>query len=276
MFKKLLLFLSIFMVFASQCGNQENKSKQTITVWVHGTQTGLTTVLPAFFRTIPGMQPAKAYDKKNNLFTIAKTLSTTDPANFPFENIYLFGWSGIPSNHARKQAARQLYNELITLIEKYKQQYGTTPTVRIITHSHGGNVALRLAKINKKTTTHLDIDELILLACPVQQKTAHLISHDMFKKIYSLYSKADLTQVIDPQILYPFTNALFHYKKITRNLFAKIYKLYKEQTSFFSERLFVEQKNLTQKAVTINGRGLWHVEFILKKFVSRLPKMIID
>ena len=136
---------------------------------MHGTQELSKTIFPNFFKTIPGIQPVHAYNKKNNLFTIAKILNANDPEDFPLENLYFFGWSGKLSSHARKLAARLLYKDLIILIQQHKQQYDTTPRIRMITHSHGGNVALYLAKIKKEFITQITIEQLILLACPVQQ-----------------------------------------------------------------------------------------------------------
>jgi len=55
------------------------------------------------------------------------------------------------------------------------------PKVTLISHSHGGNVALNLAAIAEKESP-LSIERLILLACPVQQETAALVDAPMFKK----------------------------------------------------------------------------------------------
>jgi len=283
MTKNIFFYLSIPLLFSSGCSykkdyhvksttqevshDKSDKMSHTITIWVHGTRALSKKVFPAFFKSIPGMQPASAYNEKNNLFTIAKTLSATDPANFPLENIYLFGWSGVLLSHARKQAARQLYKDLITLIQQRKQQYGTTPKIRMITHSHGGNVALYLAKIKKEFAPQIKIDELILLACPVQQKTINLIKDDLFKQIYSLYSKGDLIQVIDPQGVYAIIKKTLLGKKKSTN---------KQRTPFFSGRRFPNQDNLKQAKIKINGHAILHLDFILTKFLHHLPDILVE
>ena len=169
-------------------------------------------------------------------------------------HFYLFGWSGKLSYQEREDTARILYNEIKALIAEYKKQYGTTPALRLITHSHGGNVALNLAKIKEAGDTEFVIDELILLACPVQIKTAPLIKDKLFKKIYSLYSTRDLIQILDPQEVY-------------NNLKEKRFPL-------FSQRRFPDQANLRQIIVKRKKRAISHVEFMLEKFLTTLPTIL--
>ena len=132
------------------------------------------------------------------------------------------------------------------------------PRIRLITHSHGGNVALFLSKINNKSEK-IKIYELILLACPVQKKTSQLVKNQMFEKIYSLYSGMDILQVIDPQGMHEII------KKEARKA---------KETPFFSERRFKPQKNMLQAKLKINGRGILHVEFLLKKFTAVMPYLL--
>jgi len=135
----------------------------------------------------------------------------------------------------------------------------------MITHSHGGNVALYMAKIKKEFTTPITIDELILLACPVQQKTVNLIKDDLFKQIYSLYSKADLIQVLDPQGIYAIKSKLQGKKSIN-----------KRKTPLFSKRRFPVQDNLKQAKIRINGRAISHLDFILKTFLRHLSEILAE
>src|SRR5690606_24411484 len=123
-------------------------------------------------------------------FSIAKTIVANDPENFSLKEFYVFCWSGHFSRRERKIAAIKLYYDLIKIVETYKRKYHVYPVIRIFAHSHGGNLALHMAKI-KSPLLPLSIQSLILLACPVQEKTIHLIDTPMFQQIYSLYSSLD-------------------------------------------------------------------------------------
>ena len=113
------------------------------------------------------------------------------------------------------------------------------------------------------------IDELILLACPVQERTSPNIKNPLFERVYSIFSSMDSIQVIDPQG--------FHYWRNHRN------GTFKERikSSFFSERCFKEDEKLLQIKVKFHKegvlrvrRGLMHVEFIMEPFVCYLSKLI--
>jgi len=244
--------------------HQENlsRSERTITIWVHGTRALSRTLFPNFFRSVAGLNNADVYKKNNNLLTIARTLNEANPDMFPEEDIFFFGWSGVLSDSARRKAAKQLYEHILSIIEKYKNRYKIIPKIRIITHSHGGNVTLYLAEERKERDVQIIIDQLILLACPVQKKTSHLVKDKMFKNIWSFYSKLDLIQVLDPQGVYDIKDRWENGNKEK-----------KEDIPLFSERCFPEQDNLQQVSVKINGRPITHLEFVLKKFVRRLPDM---
>jgi hypothetical protein len=142
------------------------------------------------------------------------------------------------------------------------------------------------------------VDRLILLACPVQVKTAHNIASGFFDRIYSFYSTSDMIQVLDPQ-------GLAILKRPTMADIRYFYDTCRQQR-FFSQRTFPEQENLTQIRVrwavgsqsrrfiyfsqlkTIRRlyetlavfdrlkaqRGLFHIEFQLHPFICNLPDMI--
>ena len=236
-----------------------NKEEHTITVWVHGTrfmQSFLQKKIfkKYFFYRDPGLKKAASYDKQHGPRKIAETLHNQNTTRFDIDNFYFFGWSGKLSHTKRKEAAQELDDALKKLIAEYKEKYGVIPKIRLITHSHGGNVALCLSDINKNCEHTLIIDELILLACPVQEKTAYMIKDDIFKQVYSLYSTMDILQVIDPQGLK--------------------FKKDEIKTPFFSKRVFEPQENLTQTRLKINGRGILHIEFLLSNFMHALPHIL--
>ncbi len=241
-----------------QNDTQENDDKSsivppTITIWVHGTR--FTSRLPhrrdSYCKS--GLVSVNNLEDHYTLYILADTLIQADPDMFPKEHFYLLGWSGKLSFDEREQAAQQLYKDLKQLIKSYEVAYSVKPYIRMMAHSHGGNVVLNLATIKNPQEQDLIITELILLACPVQEKTMHYIQDPMFKKIYSIYSCLDIMQVIDPQGLYEKT---------------------KQASAFFSQRRFLPQQNLTQIKIKINGRALLHREFIYAPFLTYLPRII--
>jgi len=60
---------------------------------------------------------------------------------------YTFGWSGILSQSKRIQEAVRFYNIICEELEKYKKK-GIDAKVRIIAHSHGGNVSMNLGLVH--------------------------------------------------------------------------------------------------------------------------------
>lgn len=60
---------------------------------------------------------------------------------------YTFGWSGLISKNSRRFEAIRLYNELTEELDRYHIK-GIHPKVRLITHSHGGNLCLNLASVH--------------------------------------------------------------------------------------------------------------------------------
>ena len=109
---------------------------------------------------------------------------------------YTFGWNGKLSQRKRLMAANDLYKQLLKEKQDLKQKYGKIEVI-VIGHSHGGNVALNLARVEDTQKQHLLIDKLVLLGTPIQSETAGYVNATCFKKIYNFYSKGDLVQTID-------------------------------------------------------------------------------
>lgn len=224
----------------------------TITIWIHGTRLFYAAgTLRNFHFSKPGLHLACEYEPKYHMHQIGKTLVDAAPHFFSPDSFYCFGWSGRLDFGAREKAADLLYKELTLLIDRYQKEHNITPKVRIITHSHGGNVVLNLARIVPKDTP-LSIDELILLACPVQDQTASLINSPIFKKIFCIYSQLDIFQILDPQGLYKNSKA----------------------STILSGRYFPEQDNLEQVKIKMNGRAIFHSEFVFPRFLAFLPNII--
>jgi len=61
---------------------------------------------------------------------------------------YTFGWSGLMSQSRRRKEAIRFYNALHEELEKY-HKIGIYPKVRILAHSHGGNLVAYLSAIEE-------------------------------------------------------------------------------------------------------------------------------
>ncbi len=119
----------------------------------------------------------------------------------PIKNIYYtFGWNGLLSKTKRYQEAVFFYDELTKELKKLKQQ-GINPSITIIAYSHGANVVLYLPSVRDENPRFkqypLSIDQLVLIATPIQKETDHFSADPMFKQIYNIYSTEDSIQVLD-------------------------------------------------------------------------------
>lgn len=224
-----------------------------ITIWIHGTKS--MSFISDFIHAVPyaGLKHVNNISSLYRIKSVIQALAKSDPQQFPLEHFYAYGWSGKLCFKKRKLEALKLYTEITHLISDYQQKYGSIPHITIVTHSHGGNVALNLALVPHKDPS-LKLD-LILLACPVQHETKNLIRDTLFNKIYSLYSPKDLMQIIDPQGLYVTqTNKKLHFE--------------------LSERIFPTHESLRQARLEFNSKGLGHIGFILEKTIKALPAII--
>jgi hypothetical protein len=219
----------------------------TITVWLHGSKVGPNFFFHDFFYHKEGMVNALDYHPRYHARDMAQYLCDADPQTYHMEHFYFWGWSGRLSRQSRKDAAYDLYQALLTLVHRYEETYpDRVLRLRLIAHSHGGNVLLNLAVVQDQK--QLAIDELILLSCPVQYATRDYVTSPYFKKIYSFYS-SDLYQIIDFQ--YTCKNGRY----LKRH----------------SDRRFKEAPQVRQVKIKLNNRFLMHVEFLLKRFLKRVP-----
>jgi hypothetical protein len=233
-----------------------------ITIWVHGTLILYTPDYHLIFEDKTKLVPILSLPKDHHFRQLTSTISTHDPEHFPLEEFYIFSWSGKLQEQERKNAAHKLYHEIIALCQSYKEKYGSEPTIRIIAHSHGGNVALNMAKI-KHAHKPFSIYSLILLACPVQERTKHLICTPLFKRVYSLYSSLDIIQILAPQFKLACTTCTGNIKHKRHYCILP-----------FSSRIFPTYSHLTQAKVKVNDFPISHTRFSSKEFVAMLPTVL--
>lgn len=221
-----------------------------VTIYVHGTTTksGLK-LLSKFYPDIcygaPGVHPLDNMPASAIFRHDVAKLSSGDLKRFDPKHFYTFGWSGALSFSEREKAGKELYEGIKVLLEEYKDTYEFYPKIRIMTFSHGGNVALNMVShlpFFKDEHVHL---ELLIIASPVQKVTEHLIEHPEIDFIYTIASTRDLLQVVD------------NYKY--------------EKKRYFPERFFKTTKNnCCQMKVFVNGRGLGHLD-LLRSFMIHVP-----
>jgi hypothetical protein len=232
------------------------KSKNPpVTIWVHGTTSN---PLFQYFHAGPrGLHRMSDLGPLYNIRNAGKVLEQQDAYGFSYGHCYLFSWSGKLSFEAREQAARELYKELRTLVAAYKELCKCPPSIRIIAHSHGGNVVLNMAKLHD-TQNNFCVDELTLLGCPVQHVTSPYCADPFFKAVNNIVSDVDILQVGDPQGLYAKTKEV------------------EKDPSFFSERWFAPCPRLVQVRLKINGRAPFHSEMIFQPFIKTIPAIIAE
>ena len=241
-----------------------------ITIFIHGTlpPDALLHIpmVQRFFRCPKGLTPltslTDSYTKD-----ILTMLCNKHPKEFPEEHCYTFGWSGTLKHKARKEAANTLYSCLAKL-----KNNDENVLISLLTHSHGGNVALCLKYVCEENGNpeQISIEELILLACPVQRESLNAHNDTLFKQIYSLHSHHDMLQILDPQGVHTFLDNLKNFGiEFTMNNLKQLGRL-------FSERHFPADSKVKQLNVQYARRELFHIEFLLPHFMKELPSLIAE
>lgn len=151
---------------------------------------------------------------------------------------YTGGWDGILSPQSRLRWAKNLYIELIQHLKKDALWQDSDLEIELHGFSHGANVALNFAQAENEFQQKLTINRLFLWGMPVQQETAALVTHPIFKKIYHFYSEKDKVQIID----------------ILSTSRGRSYKNFKKVLSKIPD-------NLYQITLEINGMHPNHYEF---------------
>ena len=217
-----------------------------ITVWIHG----VSIFKPNVYNN--GLWPAHTFIENESLFGIGKDLVESDPKRFPADNVLMYSWAGKFDYGECEKASARLYDSLFNAIKEYTAQNRSSPKIRIVTFSYGGNIALNLPKF-KAQGKKLVVDELILLAWPVQKSLVSMARDPMFKRIFNVYSPLDIVQIMDPQGLCCFNPNM----------------------PLFSSRRIKRAPNVLQAQIHINGRGCGHFGLNNRKFVSVFP-LVLD
>lgn len=220
----------------------------SITIYVHGSQNATKLLSKDIWYCQSGLHHVNELPKASLFWQDAQLLEQGNPLLFNANHYYTFGWSGKVKFSVREKAGKDLYDAVKKLLKTYYCQHGAYPAVRIITHSHGGNIVLNMVKelpFFDKCKIHL---ELIFLACPVQKVTESFIDHSEISRSYILFSTFDLIQKLD---FYKYNNSWY-----------------------FPKRTFDTQaKNCTQVLVKVNGKKLSHTDFC-HSIVRHIPEIL--
>lgn len=245
-----------------------------ITIWIHGThrindRLGIPGIGVYVDHKVGLYKPDECVEKY--LYRgIARAISKHMPHEFPTEHFYILCWSGILSHEARLEAAEMLHRELNNLVAYYEKK-GKKCIITLITHSHGGNVALNLTKISG--ARDYVIEKLVLLAVPVQEITQYNVDNDIFKSVFSVYSRWDIIQLGDPQ-------GFWQSRKMVRKFFTQEGHMQESSDSkipLFSERTFRSKKvkHIEVRHATFFGnRPIDHVEFLLPYFTQHIGSIL--
>jgi thioesterase domain-containing protein len=215
-------------------------------------------MMPSVTQTPPGLVAAYTLEDTHAVHKIFCALANAHPQQFPFAGMYAFGWSGGIQVQERKSAAHELFNLIQALAQKYKDLHGTSPNITLITHSHGGNLALHMAKHASEESC--SIQRLILLSCPVQEKTASYTQHPFFNKLYSLHSHDDWFQTMDQESLQAPRKIIEKWQKEkTFNAQEFLQAIRKNKWELGSARHFATYVNLIQAQLIWEHEPKYHV-----------------
>lgn len=213
-------------------------------------QRGLIRVQPTFNIEATAHKKYVAFPLIRAYDIIQETMNPHSEKNY----YYTFGWSGLISQNSRRFEAIRLYNALGQELEKFHHT-GIKPKIRLIAHSHGGNVCLNLAAINmilskgiwdqsKQLSPDPDTNDSLKKMLTVMQDltTKEVAKTKLDQKVYD-YVPVVKNITIDELIMYgtpiqPETEAFCY-----ANTFKKVYNFYSGQD--FVQRLdWVSSKQL--------------------------------
>ncbi len=118
-------------------------------------QRGLIKVQPSYDLHVTNGQRFSAYPLAQAFQDISKYSSPGQSS----DTFYTFGWSGLLSQKQRRVEAVRFYNSLNSELERY-HCIGKHPKIRLVAHSHGGNLCLNFGAITEilSLSTYDNID----------------------------------------------------------------------------------------------------------------------
>lgn len=235
----------------------QKRRSSVISVYVHGTlfnwRNLLATIpMAAELTYVPdGLTPVKDLEENAVANCLARDFCKRDGKRFVYNNFYAFGWSGKLSVEERNKSSKFLAEELVKLIDQREAEFGIRPILRIVTFSHGGNVAFALAKYLPKDVSV----ELVCIGCPIQPESEDLVESDCFSKVYVISSLNDIVQVSDPVNIY---------RNMRRD----------DAKQLLSKRFFDHDLGkIKQACVSVNGTYLGHIE-LFQLFNKHVPAVL--
>lgn len=249
------LILLCSFVYVS-CQTQTEKTKgHTITVFVHGTSIArrminMSPLRPRVYCP-QGLTLAIDLPKNYHYHIVAQSCADLRDELYSVNTFYLFGWRSESFSHKnRMKAAKKLMDSLQHLTEQYYQKYSIIPGIQLIGFSHGGNVVLDTAYYGPlKVCDQIVSIKAWLLGTPIQRINHDCVNDLHFEKVYSLYSKRDWLQRIDPQGIVN--------KKVRKS-------------HFWSDRVFDKDARCVQVKFTVNSQSIRHTSYrsLFKYFPS--------
>ena len=116
------------------------------------------------------------------------------------EKTYTPKWSGGNDKNSREKAAEQIAQEIITY-----HQNNPDEQIRLIGHSHGGNVAVMV--VNILAEKNIDVETLVTIATPV--RGYQLEKGATVKQHINVYNNSDQVQVRGGHVALQVTSNLF-------------------------------------------------------------------
>lgn len=231
-------------LYGETAKKEQKTNNHYVTIWVHGLK------LFGKNKSGLGLYHSSEFIRRNSLARVMRALKTSYTDQFSVDHVYGFVWSAEFSLKGRDKAAKDLNAALEKLSHQFHFGSAGAPKLRLIGFSEGANVVLSLAK--QKHDSVYVVDELVLLAGPVQYSTAYLVHDQLFQRVFNMYSTGDYVQLISPQAIYDldFTNPIL------------------------TTRRFADAPNLIQATMRTNGHTMGHFGFNSPKFVVMINPVI--
>lgn len=168
-------------------------------------------------------------------------------------HFYTFGWSGLISQERRRKEAIRFYNCLSEELEKYENK----PKIRILAHSHGGNLVLNLAAINKVIKNFNNMPAILGQTINNDEREALFLMYEQIKALPNKtqtngqkafdYRPTQKNLNIDELLMFgtpiqPETETF-----VLNNFFKKIYNIYSEEDVVQDMDIFSTKKNSSQR-----------------------------